>query len=315
LILIVSPPDNPHVDKVASFLKRPFVVFDNGWFPASSSLIATFNREAERLLLTLPDGSAVDLAEVGAVWHRRISAMALDPELRDETAKLFAWSESNEAQLGLWYSLHCYWMNPPPADEISQRKLRQLQLARSLELPIPETLITNDPQAARAFIEESAPHEVVRKAFRNIVQAPRETSIVTEADMALIDTVRFAPVIFQRFVPAELDLRVTIVDDEIFATAIRSSPARRADYRLGVGEAEVFPYDLPDDVGEKLLALMRAFDLRYGGIDLRVTPEGEHVFLEVNPAGEYLFVSERTGQPIPQAIAAALDRHDLERLN
>ena len=48
----------------------------------------------------------------------------------------------------------------------------------------------------------------------------------------------------------------------------------------------------------------------YGASDFRVTPDGDHVFLEVNPAGEYLFASDRTGQPVPQAIAAALARHD-----
>src|SRR5690606_40135347 len=100
--------------------------------------------------------------------------------------------------------------------------------------------------------------------------------------------VRFAPVIFQRFVPADLDLRVTFVEDEFFAAAIRSGPEHQADYRLGVGQAEVFPYQLPDEVAGKLRQLMDELDLRFGGIDLRVTPEGEHVFLEVNPAGEYL---------------------------
>jgi D-alanine-D-alanine ligase-like ATP-grasp enzyme len=49
---------------------------------------------------------------------------------------------------------------------------------------------------------------------------------------------------------------------------------------------------------------MQAFGLHYGAIDLRVTPE-EHVFLEVNPAGEFLFISHRTGQPIPAAIASS----------
>jgi hypothetical protein len=34
--------------------------------------------------------------------------------------------------------------------------------------------------------------------------------------------------------------------------------------------------------------------------------------LEVNPAGEYLFISKRTGQPIPAAIAASLERHDAQ---
>ena len=57
------------------------------------------------------------------------------------------------------------------------------------------------------------------------------------------------------------------------------------------------------------MQLMQHFGLKYGAVDFRVTPDGAHVFFEVNPAGEYLFASERTGQPVPQAIAAALDRN------
>jgi hypothetical protein len=111
-------------------------------------------------------------------------------------------------------------------------------------------------------------------------------------------------------VPAEADLRVTVVEDELFAAAIRSGPDYRADYRLGLGSASVVPYRLPHDIAARLLELMKALKLAFGAIDLRLTPDGEHVFLEVNPAGEYLFISERTGQPIPAAIAACLQRHD-----
>jgi hypothetical protein len=66
-------------------------------------------------------------------------------------------------------------------------------------------------------------------------------------------------------------------------------------------------------VAAKLFELMKVLNIQFGGIDMRVTPEGEHVFLEVNPAGEYLFISERTDQPIPAAIAASLERHDKNR--
>jgi hypothetical protein len=310
LILIVSYPSYDHVERVVEHLTRPWALFDTGSFPARASLAVSVKECCEGLLLTTEGGEVIDLARVGAVWHRRISPLGLDGSLTDPTGRLFAWSESNEALLGLWYSLHCYWMNPPLADEVGQRKVRQLQLARSVGLAVPETLITNDPARAREFVAAHAGGGVVRKAFRNIAEAPRETSLVSEADLRLIDTVRFAPVIFQRYVPADLDLRVTYVDGELFPAAIRSGPEYRTDYRLGVGRADVFPYELPDDVAARLGRLMDELDLRFGGIDMRVTPEGEHVFLEVNPAGEYLFVTERTGQPVPQAIAAALDRHD-----
>jgi len=107
-----------------------------------------------------------------------------------------------------------------------------------------------------------------------------------------------------------VDLRVTIIEEEIFAAAVHSEPAYQTDYRIGLETARVVPYELPPDVAGRLLDLMKALEIVYGAIDLRVTPDGEHVFLEVNPAGEFLFISHRTGQPIPAAIAAALERHD-----
>jgi D-alanine-D-alanine ligase-like ATP-grasp enzyme len=103
---------------------------------------------------------------------------------------------------------------------------------------------------------------------------------------------------------------VIVVEDEIFAAAIRSQPEYQTDYRMGIDSAEFSPYTLPNDVASALLELHHRLGLTYGASDFRVTPDGEHVFLEVNPAGEYLFASERTGQPVPQAIAACLERHD-----
>ncbi len=309
MILIVSFPDNAHVAKVVEHLRSPWTLVDTAWFPSSLGLDACIDSRGSSLRFTLTDGTEIDLDRVGAVWYRRISPIGLHEELTDPTGRLFAWSESNEALLGAWYTLPAFWMNAPLADEVAQRKIHQLRLARRLGLAIPDTLVTNRPEEARAFLAAHGPQRVIRKAFRNIREAPRETSVVREADLEVLDSVRYAPVIFQRFVPAALDLRVTIVDGDVFAASIRSQPEYGADYRLGLGSAEVRPYRLPDETTERLHALMRELGLSYGAIDLRVTPEGEHVFLEVNPAGEYLFISERTGQPIPAAIAAALERH------
>ena len=55
-----------------------------------------------------------------------------------------------------------------------------------------------------------------------------------------------------------------------------------------------------------LKALIRALGLVYGAADFRRTPEGDYVVLEVNPAGEWRFVEERTGQPITRAVADLL---------
>lgn len=309
MILIISFPDNDHVSRVTQHLRSDYEVLDLATIPARTRINARCGPTADALYIDLESGRRIDLDRVGAVWSRRIRGFELDPAVTDDTARLFAHSETTEAVQGFAHAMSCYWMNPPAADEMALRKVTQHRIATRLGMRIPETLVTNDPDEARAFIEAYSATGVIRKAFRNIPQAPRETLKIGPAEMALLDTIRFAPVILQEYIPVALDLRVTVVDEEIFATSFRSEARYEVDYRPGVGTAEVRPYDLPDDETAKLRQLMAAFGLKFGAVDYRVTPEGEHVFFEVNPAGEYLFVSERTGQPIPQAIAAALERN------
>lgn len=310
MILILSFEGNEHVERVTRNLTVEPVLLDTAWFPSSLALDVRMSADVEEKRFRFVDGRLLDMSQVGAIWNRRLRPLELHSDLTDETARLFAWSESTEALLGIWYSADCFWMNPPTADEISQRKILQLQEARRGGLSIPVTLVTNDPALAREFVELHGPGNVIRKAFRNIEQAPRETSLVGEEELGMLDSVRYAPVIFQRFVPASLDLRVTIVDGDIFAAAITSEPEYAADYRPGLESATIVPYVLPDEVSEALLRLMDSFGLKFGAVDMRVTPQGEHVFLEVNPAGEFLFISDRIDLPIPAAIAAALERHD-----
>ena len=58
---------------------------------------------------------------------------------------------------------------------------------------------------------------------------------------------------------------------------------------------------------------MARLGLVYGAIDMRRTPEGRHVFLEVNPAGQWLFVERFSGQPITAALASLLAEKDRTR--
>jgi glutathione synthase/RimK-type ligase-like ATP-grasp enzyme len=202
-------------------------------------------------------------------------------------------------------------VNPPASDEIAHHKPLQLARAQEVGLPVPRTLITNDPDDARRFVDEVGPGRTVYKTFVATEENWRETRIIRSEEVALLDSVRLAPVIFQEYVAAVADLRVTVVGDRLWPTQIVAGGSSYAvDYRMDMGAAEFSPTHLPDDVAEKLMLLMKRLDLVYGAIDLRRTPEGEHVFLEVNPAGEWLFVEERTGQPLTAAMAdllAALD--------
>ena len=67
---------------------------------------------------------------------------------------------------------------------------------------------------------------------------------------------------------------------------------------------------MPDDVAAMLRDLMRRLGLVYGAIDMRLTPRGDYVFLEINPAGQWLFIEAHSAQPITATIAGYLARND-----
>jgi hypothetical protein len=122
----------------------------------------------------------------------------------------------------------------------------------------------------------------------------------------LAESVQLTPVLFQRYVPAVCDLRVTVIGERLFAAAARAEQYD-ADIRFNV-DAKYQAHDLPAGVQGKLFGLMRRLGLEYGAADFRLTPEGEYVFLEVNPAGQFLYIEKATEQPIAAALAEHLAR-------
>jgi glutathione synthase/RimK-type ligase-like ATP-grasp enzyme len=81
---------------------------------------------------------------------------------------------------------------------------------------------------------------------------------------------------------------------------------------MDMANARVVPTDLPEEVETRLRAYRRALGLQYGAVDMRLRPDGTYVFLEINPAGRWLFVEDATGQPIAAALARLLVQHHRE---
>jgi hypothetical protein len=85
---------------------------------------------------------------------------------------------------------------------------------------------------------------------------------------------------------------------------------RKMEYQLDVrlNQQAYERHDLPVEVQQKLLLLMRRIGLEYGAIDLRLRPDGQYVFFEVNPAGQFLFVEHACKLPISDVLARHLAR-------
>ena len=312
MIVVISHAGDPHAMRVIDVLQRQgedVLLLDLAELPGTASLTVDFDDCAcgrPRLCHRTAGGGDRDLASASAVWWRRPQAVDLS-SITDPHVHAFTAGEWHEAVAGLWQLMPGPWMNPPTTDEVAGRKLLQLQVARELGLRIPRTLVTSDPAEAMRFLDREPGAQTVFKTFSCTHQVWRETRLVGSAERDALASVSLAPVIFQEYVQAEVDLRVTVVGDRVFAAAIHSAATDYpVDFRMSIGQALVEPATLPDDVIDRLRELMARLGIVYGAFDLRRTPEGEHVFLEVNTAGEFLFVEERTGLPITEAVAGWL---------
>jgi len=306
----VSHEQDPHADRVIGHLRtagQEVLLFNLSELPDRATLTFDYTCcESPRIDFARLTGERFALNEVQSVWWRRPQAPDLNSVI-DPQVNLFTANEWNEAINGLWQLLDARWMNDPTMDDAASRKARQLRLAAEVGLKTPRTVITSDPSRAQTFISQQGVENTIYKTFSCTHAVWRETRLLNVEALGQLDAVRVAPVIFQEFIPAESDLRITHVDGRLYTAAIRSAPQQGlVDFRMSVGDAAMRAEELPADIVEKLLALMQRLGLVYGAIDMRRTPSGEYYFFEVNTAGEFLFVEDRTNLPISKAIAAWL---------
>lgn len=246
----------------------------------------------------------VDFDEVEAVWYRRFHEIAVPPEVGIADDRVFVRREWQDVLNSIFFGLDCRSVNPLPG-QISATKPRQLEMARRTGLPVPDTLVTNDPSQVEIFLERHR-GRVVHKAMSPPMGRFIDTRRWTDADRAALSDLPLAPTIFQEEIVGPSDVRVTIVGEEVFAARIETAEGRAGlDSRLDL-DAPCYPHSLPVDVRERLLDMMRALGLCYGAVDLKITERGEYVFFEVNPQGQFLYIEVLTGLGISSAMAGLL---------
>ncbi len=316
MILAISSRTDEHTVAVLAELGRlgaPAAVLDLSDFPQRLQLSMRYGRGLDRRFEIVGDDLDLALEDCRAIWWRRPQPFAPDPAIRRAGDVAFTYSESAEAFEGLWQAVDALWVNHPTRDQVASRKAYQLRVAQQVGLPIPVTLITNSPEQASEFAARNRPENTVYKTFSATEQEWRETRILRPEELQLLDRVRFAPVIFQEYVKAQVDLRVTVAGEEVFPAAIHSQQtAYKVDFRMDMANARIEPWQLPDEVRRQVLALMHALGLVYGAIDMRLAEDARYVFLEINPAGQWLFIEERTRQPITAALAKLLARQEAD---
>ncbi|MFE9391671.1 ATP-grasp ribosomal peptide maturase [Streptomyces sp. NPDC006784] len=256
----------------------------------------------------------VDLSGLTAVWYRKPSTFRLHQGM---SATEQEWA-ATEARAGFGGQLAALpgvrWINHPHRNAEADHKPLQLARADACGLAVPESLLTNDPDAARAFCHAHHDTGVIYKplhggpANENGQPVALWATSVTADDIT--DGVARSSHLFQARIPCAYAVRLTVVGEQMFAVRIDAPEDSAAvDWRQDHDQLRYTPIDVPDDVAAGTRQLLQSFGLTYAAIDWVVTPDGQWTFIgDLNPNGQWGWIQAHTGLPIAAAIADELAR-------
>ncbi|MDG2152987.1 MAG: hypothetical protein P8K10_03535 [Crocinitomicaceae bacterium] len=310
-ILIIGDLDDPHVAKIYSLLKKkgehPIVL--NPFKGSENSISYTYDPLSIRINA---QGNSVEIKKIKSVWWRLKPNLTSIPETQEEFERTkFIHREWQLTLEPLKYFLNeCFWINRREADALCRNKPYQLHMAKEEGFKIPNGIISNNSNDVQKRI--SGFKQVVYKPLSYYIVPPNRilySSIMTKEEVEQKSTnIEQAPCIFQEYIDKDFELRITIVGKKVFPIKIQSqqNSATKFDWRKDQINVDYEIFDLPKRIEQKLLHLHQKFEMFFGAYDFIVDPKGEYYFLEVNPAGQWLWMEEVLNLNISECIAEAL---------
>lgn len=179
-----------------------------------------------------------------------------------------------------------------------ENKVFQLKIANEIGFLMPSTLITNDNLSVTDFIKKKSiikpltTGKVLEKGSCEIYQ----TNIIEKIE----DDISLTPAYLQGYVEKEYEVRVTIVGEKVFP--VRIDFHNRIDWRKDEEKNKYSIIQLPSFIEDKCKQLLKFMDIKFGAIDFIVDKEGNWIFLEINPNGQWLWLEESLKLDISEEI-------------
>lgn len=202
------------------------------------------------------------------------------------------------------------WLNN---DETSApSKIRQLDMAKSFDIMTPEYKIVGNKKSMKSFWEKCNRRSVV-KPIQDAHHIPTSkgtflqfTYLLKESDFNDLPDV-FFPCMMQKALDKNIEIRSFFIDGNFFSMGIISTVDKQTcvDFRRynDIHPNRRIPFQLPENIENKLTLLMNALHLNCGSFDLILDNQGDYYFLEVNPVGQFGMVSTPCNYYLEREIA------------
>lgn len=220
--------------------------------------------------------------------------------------------------------IHHYLKSIPHVNSFNDNginKMSALFEAQQCGLTIPETFII-DSKAELEVLLRTDKKYIVKGIDRNGFSIHNSYSVGTLTFMLTAQSLGKVPQTFnyslvQEYIEKQVDIRVFYLDGQTFPTAIfsQSDNKTKIDFRNYNYDRpnRIVPFRLPKHIKNSIIKLMRKLDLNSGSLDLVLDREGDLFFLEVNPVGQYDFISKQCNLQLDRIIAKHIcDKYETE---
>ncbi|MBA3750468.1 MAG: hypothetical protein H0X03_06185 [Nitrosopumilus sp.] len=219
--------------------------------------------------------------------------------------------------LNLKNCLKSTWINDPEKTMQSENRLSQLIIAKKIGFKIPKTLITNDPKEAKNFFIKNSKSVIMKVLHHHRIDIGYNTFnfFAKEVDKEVLDKIDdliLSPIIFQTKIKKQVEIRVTIIGERIFACGLEADSEIFSDiHKIKEKEMKFNEIELDDEISKKCLRLMNKLGLKISSIDLIIDKETREVyFLEINPIGDWLWIENKTKMPITNTVCDLLQSYN-----
>ena len=201
--------------------------------------------------------------------------------------------------------------------EYNHNKLIDLKIAESNYLKTPTTYLVSQKQSLVDILESDPSKNYITKSLKDSIRV-KENDLLIHYGYTLrimrdsLESLpeRFYPCLVQEEIEKVYEVRVFYIKGKCYAMAIFSQKNEKTqlDYRYyddKISNRNV-PYQLENSMKEKIDSFMRSKKLNCGSIDLMVNKNAEYYFLEVNPVGQFGWLSSNCNYYIEKDIASIL---------
>jgi glutathione synthase/RimK-type ligase-like ATP-grasp enzyme len=312
-ILIVTNEADSHVDVILPLIEKNHknvIRLNTNSIPMDLSFTQRIsNSNQYSSIKILSSEKDFRFEEIQSIWWRRPEEYILPSNFSNEQ-RIFSEAELAQITHGIWNRLNCYWISKPSLIKGGSYKIEQLCRAKDFGFRIPKTIVTNKKVELEDFFlscKESVIFKVFSDPFLGYTPSRLETdqfqvqintvrtSLVTKRFIDEFSETEILPCFFQEYIKKAYELRITVINDEIFSAEIHSQDNEKTkiDWRDYTVQIPYKPARIPTGLAESILRFVRSYGLNYSALDFIVTPDGDYVFIENNPNGQFLFIEER----------------------